>query len=58
MQGYRVELPEERLTAKFNADSILELTPDLVGPSITRNAGIIGEQVDLSLERLEHGPGA
>ena len=50
--GYRVELPEERLDAKFNADSILELTPDLVGPSITRNEGIIGEGVDLSLEHL------
>ena len=53
VQGYRVELPEERLTAKFNEDSVLELTPDLVGPSITKNAGIIGEDVNLSLERLE-----
>ncbi len=52
VEGYRVELPEERLTAEFNADSVLELTPDLVGPSITRNAGIIGEGVDLSLEHL------
>lgn len=52
VQGYRVELPEERLEAEFTADSILELTPDLVGPSITRNAGIIGENVDLSLEHL------
>src|SRR5205823_14106506 len=40
VEGYRAELPEERLTAQFNADSILELTPDLVGPSVTRNAGI------------------
>ncbi|OPY70415.1 MAG: Type III restriction enzyme, res subunit [Syntrophorhabdaceae bacterium PtaU1.Bin034] len=47
--GYRVELPEDRLTAKFNADSVLELTPDLVGPSITKNQGIIGEGVDLNL---------
>lgn len=47
--GYRVELPEERLTAKFNDDSVLELTPDLVGPSVTQNAGIIGEAVDLNL---------
>ena len=47
VEGYRVELPEERLTAEFNDDSILELTPDLVGPSITRNSGIIGEGVDL-----------
>jgi type III restriction enzyme len=52
VDGYRVELPEERLTAEFNADSVLELTPDLVGPSITKNAGIIGEDVDLSLEHL------
>ena len=50
--GYRVELPEERLTANFDADSIFELTPDIVGPSITKNAGIIGETVDLSLNHL------
>ncbi len=52
VEGYRVELPEERLTADFNEDSILELSPDLVGPSVTRNSGIIGEGVDLSLEHL------
>lgn len=52
VEGYRVELPEERLEAEFNDDSVLELTPDLVGPSITKNAGIIGEDVDLSLEHL------
>ncbi|MBU4263016.1 MAG: DEAD/DEAH box helicase family protein [Proteobacteria bacterium] len=51
--GYRVELPEERLTAEFNDDSVLELSPDIVGPSITMNAGIIGEAVDLSLKHLE-----
>ncbi|CAN5732370.1 DEAD/DEAH box helicase family protein [soil metagenome] len=49
VEGYRVELPEERLTAEFDGDSVLELTPDLVGPSITKNAGIIGEDVDLNL---------
>jgi type III restriction enzyme len=49
VQGYRVELPEERLTAEFNDDSILELMPELVGPSITRNQGIIGEGIDLNL---------
>jgi type III restriction enzyme len=53
VQGYRVELPEERLTAQFNADSTLVLTPELVGPSITHNAGIIGEGVDLTLEHLD-----
>lgn len=51
--GYRVELPEERLTAKFTVDSTLELTPDIVGPSITRNQGIIGEAVDLNLDHLK-----
>lgn len=52
VEGYRIELPEERLTAEFNQDSVLELTPDLVGPSKTRNAGIIGEAVDLDLAHL------
>ena len=47
--GYRVELPQERLNADFNDDSVLELTPHLVGPSITRNQGIIGEGIDLNL---------
>jgi type III restriction enzyme len=49
VQGYRVDLPEERLIAEFNADSTLELTPDLVGATETRNSGIIGEAVDLNL---------
>ena len=53
VQGYRVELPEERLTAHFNADAILELTPEVVGPTITNNRGIIGESVDLTIEHLE-----
>ena len=50
--GYRVELPEERLTASFNEDSILELSPDLVGPTTSRNEGIIGEGVNLTVEHL------
>ncbi|MCY4221348.1 MAG: DEAD/DEAH box helicase family protein [Thiotrichales bacterium] len=53
VQGYRVELPEERLSTAFDDNATLELTPDLVGPSITRNEGIVGEGVDLSLEHLE-----
>ena len=47
--GYRAEPQEDRLTAVFNDDSTLELTPDLVGATETRNAGIIGEAVDLNL---------
>lgn len=53
VEGYRVELPNEHLEADFNDDSVLELTPNLVGPTRTRNAGIIGEAVDLELEHLE-----
>jgi type III restriction enzyme len=52
VEGYRVELPEERVTAEFNDESILVLTPDLVGPSITHNSGIIGEGADLNLDHL------
>jgi len=52
VEGYRVELPEERLSASFNDESILTLSPALVGPSITRNSGIIGEGVDMSLKHL------
>ena len=52
VQGYRVELPEERLRAKFTADSTLDLTPDLVGPTETRNQGLIGEGVNLTVEHL------
>ena len=47
--GYRVELPETRLSAQFTSDSTLTLTPILIGPSHTRNSGIIGESVDLNL---------
>ena len=52
VEGYRVELPEERLTATFNDDSILELSPDLVGPTDSRNEGIIGEGVNLTVAHL------
>ncbi|CAM5554753.1 hypothetical protein ATER59S_04568 [Aquamicrobium terrae] len=52
VEGYRVELPNEQLAARFDKDSVLELTPALVGPSITKNQGIIGEGVDLTVEHL------
>jgi type III restriction enzyme len=50
--GYRVELPEDELRATFNEDSTMLLTPDLVGPSVTENRGIIGESVNLNLQHL------
>ena len=49
VQGYRVELPDDRLTAKFDDDSTMKLTPELVGPSRVRVEGVIGEGVDLTL---------
>lgn len=53
VSGYRVELPEERLSAVFNEDSTLLLTPDLVGPTETKTEGIIGEGVILSVQHLK-----
>ena len=50
--GYRVELPEERLTAKFTADSVLQLTPSLVGPTDTTNRAIIGKPINLTVRHL------
>jgi type III restriction enzyme len=47
--GYRIELADQILSAEFTDDSVLELTPDLIGPSRTHNAGIIGEGIDLNL---------
>jgi type III restriction enzyme len=52
VEGYRVDLPEERLSASFSRDSTLELTPHLVGPSITHNQGILGEGVELTVKHL------
>ncbi len=53
VEGYRVELPEEHLSATFNEDSILELTPDIVGPTKTHNSGIIGEGADLNIDHAD-----
>ena len=47
--GYREDPPKEDLVARFTNDSILDLTPELVGPTRTRIEGIIGEGVDLNL---------
>ena len=51
--GYRVELPDEDVKATFTDDHILELTPELVGPTITSNQGIIGEGIHLTPERIK-----
>jgi type III restriction enzyme len=53
IEGYRVELPNERLSARFNADSRLELTPELVGPCEVLLEGIVGEGHTLDLKHLQ-----
>ena len=53
VEGYRVELPDTALTARFTPDSLLELTPTLVGATVTRNEGIIGEGIELNVKHLE-----
>ena len=53
VEGYRVELPVENIKVNFSSDSTLELTQDMVGPSLTKNRGLIGEEVDLSIEHLD-----
>ena len=52
-EGYRVELPDTRRDADFGPGHVLQLTPDLVSPSITKNQGMIGEGVDLTIEHLK-----
>lgn len=53
VEGYRVELPEEKLTASFNQDSVFELTPDIVGPTENENRAIIGKSEILSVKHLK-----
>ncbi len=48
VEGFSIELPDEGLTARFTPDSVFTLTPDMVGPTKTRNEGILGEGVDLT----------
>jgi type III restriction enzyme len=53
VEGYRIELPEARIEARFSDDSHFTLDPTLVGPSIVQQSGIIGETVDLNVRHLE-----
>ncbi len=50
VDGYRYDLPDERITANFTDDSRFTLTPQNVGPCEVRNEGIVGEGVDLTPE--------
>ncbi len=52
VRGYRAELPEEQIEARFSEDHHLVLTPEMVGATTTHNAGIIGEGVEMNLHHL------
>src|SRR6202023_1143592 len=52
VEGYRVELPEERIAAHFTNDHRLRLTPELVGPCKVRMEPLVGGGIDLSLEEV------
>ncbi len=53
VEGYRVELPEDRIDACFTKDSTLTLTPECVGATDTRNEALIGEGADIDVGHLE-----
>ena len=50
--AYRVELPDEKLSARFGEDSVLRLTTELTGPTQTQSQGIIGQGTSLTVEKL------
>jgi type III restriction enzyme len=53
VEGYRIDLPEDGLSAKFGKDSTLELTPKLVGPSSVLIEGIVGKGHTITVEHLK-----
>jgi len=53
VEGYRVEMPDERITAHFTNDSKLILTPELVGPCKVLLEGIVGEGVELDMSTFD-----
>ncbi len=53
VEGYRVELPDDRIVAKFSSDSRLVLTPEEVGPCKVLLEGIVGEGIELDTAVLD-----
>lgn len=52
VDGYRIDIPDTGLKAEFNDDHKLKLTPELVGPSLVEQAGIVGQTAELSVSHL------
>lgn len=53
VEGYRVEMPEERIAAEFNDDSRLTIDPSSIGPTKVLMEGIVGQGVELNADVLE-----
>lgn len=53
IDGYRVELSSEKLSAKWTAESDFTISPDIVGPCETRNEPIVGEGVNFTVKHLQ-----
>jgi type III restriction enzyme len=54
VSGYRRELPSEKLEAKFDEDSRLEITPADIGPTSVVMEGIVGAGVTITPLVLEN----
>ncbi len=52
VRGYTVRMPEEKLIAKFDANSRLTLTPE-DAPPVTEQKGIVGKGITLTFEELK-----
>ncbi len=48
--GYRTALPDEKITANFNADSKFPLRTEEIGATITHMSGVVGAQEIMSPE--------
>lgn len=53
VDGYRVDLPQEQVTACFDENSDYELNPLEVSATETVNSGIVGETADFTLRHLD-----
>lgn len=51
--GYRTELPPDRLTATFTHEHHFQLDQTVVGPTMVRLEGLVGEGVDLTPDVLD-----
>jgi type III restriction enzyme len=52
VEGYRVDLPEERISASFTDDSRLIVDPVMIGPSRVTMQGIVGATEELTAQGL------